>query len=109
MTLPAESSKPERNLSILVVEDDENLRTSIVSSLDLAGYVVSATASPFEALEFVRNRSFDIVLCDLRLPEMDGLAFIKECHTIAPDLAIILMTAFGSTDLAIEAMRAGAY
>lgn len=98
-----------RNLSILVVEDDASLRQSLRETLAQAGYSVEAKGSAAEALLASRNAKFDIVLCDLKLPDMDGLSFIPRCREEDPETVIVLMTAFGSSDMAIKALRAGAY
>ncbi len=96
-------------LSVLVVDDDTNIRSSITASLELLGYVVRPIGNPQDALSILGQESFDIVLCDLKMPEMDGLEFIRKSRETSPDAAIVLITGFGSSDLAIEAMRAGAY
>jgi len=96
-------------LSVLIVDDDENLRSSIALNLDLAGYAVKTSEGAIEALQVLANESFDIVICDLRMPEIDGLTFIKKCAEIDPGAAVVLMSGFGDADLAIEALRAGAY
>ena len=96
-------------LSVLVVDDEESLRSSLLLNLDAAGYLVRGASTGKEALSLITQDPFDIVLCDLKLPDMDGIGFTKKCKDIAPDSVIILMTGFGSIELAIQALRAGAY
>ncbi|RMG43257.1 MAG: sigma-54-dependent Fis family transcriptional regulator [Candidatus Dadabacteria bacterium] len=96
-------------LSVLVIDDDNNLRSSICLNLEAAGFSTASLTSPKEALDKLEKENFDIVLCDLRMPDMDGLSFIKKCREQKVSAAIVLMTAFGSHDLALEALRAGAY
>ncbi len=96
-------------LSVLVVDDEKTLRTSLVMNLKLVGYNVTDIENPETALELIQDRVFDIVLCDLQMPEMDGLAFIEQCKATNPEIAIVLMTGYGSHDIAVEALRIGAY
>lgn len=96
-------------LSVLVVDDDETLRSAIRLNLEAAGYAVRSVADGNEALSVINTENFDIIICDLRMPEIDGLTFIKRCADVDPDVAVILMSGYGSNDLAIEALRAGAY
>jgi two-component system response regulator AtoC len=96
-------------LSVLVVDDDRSLRSSLLLNLEAAGYLVQASATGAEALDLIGHRSFDIVLCDLKLPDMDGLSLTKRSKELAPETVVILMTGYGSFDLAIEALKAGAY
>ncbi len=97
------------SLSVLVVEDDAGVRSSIALNLQHAGYAVRQAEKGEEALTLLKDESFDIVLCDLNMPGMDGMTFISRCKESSAECAIILMTAFGSSDLVIQAMRAGAY
>ncbi len=99
----------ERGLAVLVVEDDASLRQSLTEVLRAAGYTAEAKNSAAEALHLLKSSPFDIVLCDWKLPDLDGLSFIPRCHDSAPDTVVVLMTAFGNSDLAIQALRAGAY
>lgn len=96
-------------LNILIVEDDASLRQSLGSVLSTAGYTTEAKSSATEALSSLKNGEFDIVLCDWKLPDLDGLSFIPRCRETAPHSVIVLMTAFGNTELAVQALRAGAY
>jgi len=96
-------------LSVLVIDDDDSLRKSLCLNLEVANYSVRGASDGVEALEILGNEPFDIVLCDLRMPKIDGLDFIRKCREINSDIAIVLMTGFGSNELALQAMRAGAY
>lgn len=94
---------------ILIVDDEENLRHMLSVMLVKQGYEVVTAPSAREALELLTNRVFDFILCDIRMPEMDGREFLRlavERHVSAP---IIMMTAYGSVETAIECMQEGAY
>ncbi len=94
---------------ILVVDDEESVRKMISVLLQKEGYQVSNAGDGKEALEFLGESSFDLVLCDIRMPEMDGLSLLDAIKVSFPETTVIMMSAFGTVDLAIEAMKAGAY
>lgn len=96
-------------LSVLVIEDDQSLRETIVAALELHGFEVQSVPSAKRALEEMEAARLDVILCDLMLPDMDGLEFIKTYHEARPEVPIVLMTAFGSHDIAVRALRLGAY
>jgi two-component system response regulator AtoC len=95
--------------SILIVEDDHSLRSAIRLQLQSSGFSVEEDSRGLHALSRLSREQFDIVLCDLKLPDIDGLQFIDECLKVQPDVNIVLMTGFGSSELALQAMRRGAY
>jgi len=90
---------------VLVVDDEENLRHMLGLMLGRAGYQVVAAANGKEALG--RLGEADVVLCDIRMPEMDGLAFLDALPEGAPP--VVMMSAYGTVDTALQAMRRGAY
>ncbi len=94
--------------SILVVDDEQLIRWSLTSRLTEEGYRVSEAATAAEALKRVRE-GVDLVLLDYRLPDMDGLAVLKEIKENQPDTLVIMLTAYSNVDTAVEAMRQGAY
>jgi two-component system response regulator AtoC len=102
-------SEEGRAVTILVVDDDASLRASLGETLKLAGYSVESRSNAAEALHTLKSAKFDIVLCDLKLPDLDGLSFIPRCREADESAVIVLMTAFGNSDVAIKALRAGAY
>ena len=95
--------------SVLVVDDDKLVNDFLVEALGRAGYDVRAVFSGEEAVARLKERSYDIMLADLKMKEMDGLALIKIAGKIHPDMVMIMMTAFGTIENAVEAMRRGAY
>lgn len=98
-----------RYQKILVVDDEENIRYMLKLALDEAGYEVDLAENGLEALEKLKDSVFECVICDLRMPEMTGIEFLKAIQGMRPDLTIIVMSAFGTLDTAIEAMKLGAY
>jgi DNA-binding NtrC family response regulator len=95
--------------SVLVVDDDAAMREMLSSLLEEAGVEARAAESADAALEALRETEFDAVLSDIRMPDKTGIDLLGEIREIRPETPVILMTAFGSLDSAIEALRAGAY
>ena len=94
---------------ILVVDDDESLRWVTQAQLQQSGYDVDAAADATSALEQIRNLPPDLVITDLKMPGMSGLDLLKEIRANYPDIIVIMVTAFGTVENAVEAMKAGAY
>jgi two-component system response regulator AtoC len=94
---------------VLVIDDEENLRHYLQLVLGEAGYQVETASDGAEALEKMQQYTWDIVLCDIRMPRMDGMAFLKEAKVKGLEGTIIMMSAYGTVDTAVEAMKIGAY
>jgi len=94
---------------ILVIDDEVGIRQMLKTVLEKAGYDVDLAENGVIALEKVKNELFDIILCDIKMPEMDGFAFLEQVKKLDISLTIIMMTSFGSVETAIEAIRKGAY
>ncbi len=94
---------------ILVVDDDDALRESLELFLASEGYEVAAAADGAAALAQLERAPVDVVLCDLRMPGIDGLELLPQLLRLLPGLTVILMSAYGGRDLAIEALKRGAY
>lgn len=95
-------------LPILVVEDDLALREAVCDTLELAGQAVVAAAGGEEALQLLARQTVSLVVSDVRMLPIDGIALLKEIRSRFPHLPVVLMTAFADVDRAVEAMRAGA-
>ena len=97
-----------QSLPILVVEDDPNLREAVCDTLELAGQSVVSAPGGVEALKLLEAQPVSIVVSDVRMMPMDGIALLKEIRSRFPHLPVVLMTAFADVDRAVEAMRSGA-
>ncbi len=91
---------------VLVIEDEEKLRRVVQLQLQSSGYEVEQAATAEEGLLLAERA--DLVLTDLRLPGMNGLEFLEKTHAARPGLPVVMMTAFGSVETAVEAMKKGA-
>jgi|SRR5689334_7390017 len=94
---------------VLVVDDEPGLRQSLGLLLTDAGYTVTAEQNGKRALERATAESFDLILCDVRMPEMDGLTFLRNYRQRGGGALVIVMSAYGGEDAAIAAMKEGAY
>jgi two-component system NtrC family response regulator/two-component system nitrogen regulation response regulator GlnG len=94
---------------ILIVDDDAQLRQSFGKILEGEGFEIRAAASGETGVEEVRREAPDLVVMDVRMPGMTGIAAMQQMRAIAPNLPVIIMTAYGGTETAIEATKLGAY
>src|SRR5437762_13654083 len=94
---------------ILLIEDDASAASALRRVLADEGYGVTSATRGDDGLVQAEARAFDVIITDLKLPGLDGMELIKRLHAVRPRLPIILMTAHGTTDTAIEATKQGAY
>jgi two-component system response regulator AtoC len=94
---------------VLIVDDDESLRESLELVLAAEGFEVVTAADGSGALSRLEASTFDVVLCDVRMPGMDGLELLPQLVRRVPGTTVIMMSAFGTDELALEAMNRGAY
>jgi two-component system response regulator AtoC len=102
----AEDTLQER---ILVVDDEENLLHFLSKLLEGEGYRVETAGMGGKALEKAKEADFDLAILDIKLPDMDGVAVLRAFKEIVPAANVVLITAYGSVESAVEAMKAGAY
>jgi two-component system response regulator HydG len=95
--------------SILVVDDEQLIRTALQEILEREKYKVSTADDGQAALEIVRQQPIDLILTDLKMPQMDGLQLLKAAKMLAPEIEVILITAYGEVNTAVEAIRNGAF
>jgi DNA-binding NtrC family response regulator len=94
--------------SVLIIDDEAEIRESLQTLLELEGYGVESAATGEEGLARIGERSFDLVLLDLALPDRNGLDLLADIHLQDPGLSIIMVTAYGTVENAVKAMQAGA-
>jgi DNA-binding NtrC family response regulator len=94
---------------ILVVDDDDNLRWVLQTQLEDMGYVVSAAADGHQAVAAIEKEPPALVLTDMKMPGLSGMDLLDKIHSEYPEVAVVIITAFGTIQSAVQAMRAGAY
>ena len=94
---------------ILVAEDEAPIRDGIVAAFSDSGYEVVAACSGSEAIDLLEEQSFDLVISDYRMPEKDGLEVLRRARRLDEEAVVIVMTAYGTVEHAVEVMREGAY
>ncbi|MBA7673916.1 Transcriptional regulatory protein ZraR [subsurface metagenome] len=94
--------------NILVVDDDTGVRTVFSSILRKEGYRVTAVKNGYEAIKVIDEESFDLALVDLRMPGLDGIQVLEKIKSRRPQTRVIIYSAYGSVEDAVEAMRKGA-
>ncbi len=97
------------NYSILLVEDELSLRIGMQHALQKAGYAVQAAACAEDALPMLTEQEFDLIISDLRMPGMSGLDLLRHIREYMPELGVILITAFPEVELAVQAIKEGAF
>ena len=95
--------------TILLVDDEPNILKTVSIALESAGFLVTAFADPVEAMEAVRQNVFDQAFIDLKMQPIDGMEVLEGIRKISPDTTVVLMTAHGTIDSAVEAMKKGAF
>ena len=94
---------------ILVVDDEPLIREIIIRKLSEFGYIATPVENAFEALNKMREKSYPLVLSDIMMPGMDGIELLKRLRSLYPDTAVVMITAVSNVNIAIEALREGAY
>ncbi|HKK21647.1 MAG TPA: sigma-54 dependent transcriptional regulator, partial [candidate division Zixibacteria bacterium] len=95
--------------NILVVDDKDSMRNMLTETLTEEGHRVDSANSGQKALDLVRLKSYDVVLTDLKMPQIDGLQLLSEVKQLDAETSVILMTAFGTIEDAVAAMKLGAF
>jgi two-component system response regulator AtoC len=101
------SKIPQKRL--LVIDDEKNMRHMLSKVLGKTGYLVETASNGHEGLKMIQKHDFDFVLCDIKMPNMSGMDFLKAARDKIRTATIIMMSAYGTIDTAIEAMKLGAY
>lgn len=94
---------------ILVLEDEQIIRETLVEFLTTEGFLVTGVGTVQEALEACRDKEFQVAVCDIQLPDGDGIDTMRRLHKMNPSLFVLLITAYATVESAVEAFKAGAY
>ncbi|HET9906739.1 MAG TPA: response regulator, partial [Anaerolineales bacterium] len=95
------------SISVLVVDDEPGIALLCNRILSRADYQVTSLTNPREAIEFLQKNHVDLLLVDIRMPEVDGFDVISRAQMVLPDIAVLVMTGFGTVETAIRALRQG--
>ena len=98
-----------REKRVLVVDDEENLRHMLQVMLRKHGYLVDTAADGKEAADKASGNDYDFILCDIRMPVLDGSGFLEKSAAAGIEATTIMMSAYGTMDTAIQCMQQGAY
>ncbi len=104
-SVPSRLNQPAR---LLIVDDEPLIRTSLAEFLEQDGFSVRMAADGQQALELAQSVPFDLVLTDIQMPGMDGVELLERLHQINPEVFVILITAYGTVETAVEAFQRGA-
>jgi two-component system response regulator PilR (NtrC family) len=97
------------NVSILVVDDELSMREFLAILLEREGYTPVTAANGSEALSLLEQENFDLVISDVNMPGLDGISLLERIKSSSPETAVLMITAFSTTEQAVEAMKFGAY
>src|SRR5438128_4840032 len=109
MPTRSESPTARKTAQILVVDDEPIIRQTLAEYLTQEGFVVTPCAGGEQALALAAERRFDVALCDVQLPGIDGIELLDRLLKLSPELFVLLITAYGTVENAIEAFQRGAH
>lgn len=94
---------------ILVIDDEKPIRNTLQEILEYEDHKVEIAADGFEGLEKAKENKYDIILCDIKMPNMDGIEVLEKLEIFSPDVPVIMISGHGSVETAVEALKKGAY
>ena len=94
---------------ILIVDDEKSIRSSLREVLEFQDYTVDEAADGMECVVKVKQRSYDVIILDIKMPKMDGIEALERVQILAPDTAVIMISGHGSIDTAVDAVKKGAF
>ena len=96
-------------VKILVIDDERSIRNTLKDILGFEGYAVEVAENGLIGLEFVKSTDFDIILCDIKMPEMDGIEVLEKIIELKPETTVVMISGHGNIDTAVEAIKKGAF
>ena len=94
---------------ILIIDDEKAIRKTLGEILSYEGYQITDAENGEEGLNKFKERAFDVVLCDIKMPKFDGLEFLQKARAINPDVPVIMISGHGTIETAVEAVKKGAF
>ncbi len=95
--------------SILIIDDEKAIRKTLSEILSYEGYKIEEAGDGEEGLKKFKEKTFDVVLCDIKMPKLDGIEFLDKSREINPDVPVIMISGHGTIETAVEAVKKGAY
>ncbi len=95
--------------NILIIDDEKAIRKTLTEILSYEGYKIEEAGDGEEGLRKFRDKSFDVVLCDIKMPKIDGIEFLDKVRELNPDIPVIMISGHGTIETAVEAVKKGAY
>jgi len=94
---------------ILIIDDEKIIRETLRDILEYEGYKIDEAEDGIQAIEKFKKKKYDVVLCDIKMPRMDGLEVLEMAQGINPDIPVIMISGHGTVEIAVEATRKGAF
>ncbi|MBS1655324.1 MAG: sigma-54-dependent Fis family transcriptional regulator [Bacteroidetes bacterium] len=94
---------------ILIIDDEKAIRKTLTEILSFEGYKIEEASDGEEGLKKFRDKTYDVVLCDIKMPKLDGIEFLQKASEVNPDVPIIMISGHGNIETAVEAVKKGAY
>lgn len=95
--------------TILIIDDEKSIRTTLSDILSYEGYKVEEAADGQEGINLFKKKEYDVVLCDIKMPKIDGMEFLEQAVEVNPDVPVIMVSGHGNIDSAVEAVKKGAF
>ena len=95
--------------NILIIDDEKAIRKTLSEILSYEGYKIDEAGDGEEGLKKVKEKEYDVILCDIKMPKIDGIEFLEKAKEIGPDIPIIMISGHGTIETAVEAVKKGAY
>ncbi|WP_018629508.1 sigma-54-dependent transcriptional regulator [Niabella aurantiaca] len=105
----AKNKNNDHQHEILIIDDEVSIRKTLSEILSFEGYRISEATDGEEGLKLFSEKAFNAVLCDIKMPKMDGIEFLEKANALAPDIPIIMISGHGTIETAVEAVKKGAY
>src|SRR3982751_4806151 len=95
--------------TLLIIDDEKAIRKTLLEILSFEGYKVEEASDGEEGLKKFKEKTYDLVLCDIKMPKLDGIEFLQKAGESNPDIPIIMISGHGNIETAVEAVKKGAY
>ena len=95
--------------NVLIIDDERAIRKTLSEILSYEGYKIDEAGDGEEGLKKFREKPYDVVLCDIKMPKLDGIEFLDKARESNPDIPVIMISGHGTIETAVEAVKKGAY